>query len=500
MKSDLVINAPRQGIAQSPHVGFADVRNLDLSFPGIVRLNNLVAKASSTTVVTTVQWMVTNPATPTEKYALDSAGKVYKSTDTGATWALMTGNTQTSCHGNGLAIFKNYLVVAPAAFLDVCGDGSATGITNANWSNSWKAIDSDVLWHPMLISSNDGKLYGGAGRYVYSLEEVSGQTFAPGTAGTYTFTAQALDLPSNYRIKCIEELGNNLMCGTWQGVNVYDLRIADIYTWDRSAVSFGQPVKMCEHGVSAMLNTGNSLIVLAGIGGTVYRCDGVNAIPIAQIPQGIADISGGKYLEWLPGAICNYKGKVFFGVSSGGSATTIDGMGVYSLLQTGQGNILNLEHGISTGNYGATTTVKIGALLPVTRDNLLIGWRDDTTYGIDNITVTSFNTSYSGYFISPLYIVGTHGQPRKFSELEIQLERPLRTNEGIKVAYRPNLTASFTDIGTYDFATYGAELSHNAVFYLGTTNMDIAEVELIEIKVSLTGTTTTPGFRNVILR
>lgn len=496
MKGEIVIQAPRQGISRSPLVGFSDCRNLDIfTTPGAVQLNNLVVKKSSTTVVTDPKWLVKNPATPTEAYCLDSAGKVYKSTDSGATWALMTGNTQTSAHGNGLAIWKNYLIVARDAFLDVCGDGTATGITNANWTNSWKAIDSDVLWHPMIVSSNDGKLYGGAGKYVFSIEELT--TFVPATGATYTFTQQALDLPANYRIKCIEELGNNLMCGTWQGVNVYDLPIADIFPWDRSSASFGQPVKMSVEGVHAMLNTGNSLIVLAGIEGIVYKCDGVNATPVAQIPQSIADISGGKYLEWLPGAICNYKGRVFFGLSSGGSATTIDGCGVYSLSQTGQGNILNLEHGISEGVYGASTNVKIGALLPMTRDNLLIGWTNGTTYGIDNQTVTSYTTSYGGYFITPLYTVGSTKQPYKFVELEFQLARPLRTNEGFKIDYRADLTASFTNIATVDFATYGAEVSHMVTLYAG---VDILALEQVQFKVYLTGTTTTPVLKSVTIR
>ena len=498
---DIVVQAPRQGIAQSPHVGFGDCRNLDIfTSPGVVKLNNLVAKVSSTTVVTTVQWIVTNPATPAEKYALDSAGKVYKSTDTGASWTLMTGFGASGL-GQGLAIWKNYLFVARTTALDVCGDGTATGITNANWTNDWttNALSSDALWHPMLVSKNDNKLYIGAGRYVFSLDEVTAQTFAPGNSATYTMTEQALDLPPNYRIKCIEELGNNLMLGTWQGTNVYDLRIADIFPWDRSATSFGQPITLNEHGVHALLNTGNSLIVLAGIGGTVYRSDGVNAIPIAQIPQSIADISGGKYLEWYPGAICNYKNRVFFGVSSGGSATTLDGMGVYSLFQTGQGNILTLEHGISTGNYGATTTVKIGAIHPVTRDNLLIGWRDDTTYGIDNQTVTSFNTSYSGYFTTPLYTVGSNQQQHKFIEFEFQLARPLRANEGFKIDYRADLTASFTNITTIDFATFGAKLSH--VFTLDATKgADILALEQVQFKVYLTGTTTTPSLKSVSIR
>jgi hypothetical protein len=33
--------------------------------------------------------------------------------------------------------------------------------------NVFKTIDSDTLWHPMLLSKLDGKLYGGAGRFIY---------------------------------------------------------------------------------------------------------------------------------------------------------------------------------------------------------------------------------------------------------------------------------------------------------------------------------------------
>lgn len=490
--TDLVISAPRQGISQSPHVGFGDCRNLDVfTSPGIVKLNNLTAKASASTVTGLIQWMVKNPLVPTEVWGLDNGGQVYKSTDSGASWATVAGETAGGA-GQGLAIWKDYLFVARTTNLDVYGpltSGSA-------WSNSWKTIDSDALWHPMIVSKNDGKLYGGAGRFVYSLDEVTGQTFAPGTGATYTWTQQALDLPVNYRIKCLEELGNNLMCGTWVGTNVYDYRIADIFPWDRSAVSFGQPVTLSVNGIHGLLNNGNYLIVLAGIEGTVYRSDGVSATPIGQIPQSIADISGGKYLEWLPGAICNYKGRPFFGVSGGGTSA-IAGMGVYSLLQTGQGTVLTHEHTVSTGNDGTSNVLKIGALIGITRDNILIGWRDNSTYGIDNITVTSFTTSYGGFFITPLYRVGTKLQPRKFIECEVSLDRPLRANEGIRLAYRTDLTSSFTTVDTYDFATYGAELSHNAIFKMNVT--DIPASELLQLKVSITGTTTSPELRSLTL-
>jgi len=488
---NIKIEAPKQGIAQSEHIGFPDMRNLDISsIPGVVTLNNLLAKVSATTVTAQINWFVRHPITPAECYALDNGGNVYRSGDSGSTWALMTGFTAGG-HGNGLAIWKNYLIVARDAYLDVCGDGATsgngttTGISNAGWTNSWKAIDSDILWHPMLVSKNDSKLYGGAGRFVFSLDENTGQTFVPATAGTFTWTQQALDLPTSYRIKCVEELGNNLMCGTWQGTAVTDIRIADIFPWDRSSVSFGQPIVIADYGVHAMLNVGNILVVLAGTSGTIFRCDSANAYVIGQIA---VDLSGGKYLEWYPGSICNYKNKTFFGVGNGGT-TVIPEMGIYSLYQTGKGNILNLEHTISTGNDGTSKPLKVSALLPITRDTILVGWRDDTTYGIDLTTATSYSTGYSAYFTSPLYTVGTNKDLHKFTEAEISFSRVLRTNEGVKIAYRKDTSASFTDIGTYDYTTYAGILSKNIVTELPS---DIKECEQIQFRIYVTGTTTTP--------
>ena len=249
-----------------------------------------------------------------------------------------------------------------------------------------------------------------------------------------------------------------------------------------------------------LLNNGSTLIVGAGIDGQIYISDGVSATPVAQIPNSIANLDGGLYLEFMPGAVCNYKKKVYFGVSSGGSATTIPGMGVYSLTRTANGNILVHEHTISTGSDGDGEILKIGALLPVTRDNILIGWRDATTYGIDNITVTSRTTSYGGYFITPLYTVGSNKGTRKFQEIEFQLARPLRANEGIKVDYRTNLTASFTNLSTWDFATFGAKVSYNQILIKGTVDIDIPAGEQLQLKIYLTGTTTSPELKSVTLR
>lgn len=576
-KDSITIEAPRTGVAQSPHVGFGNIKNMDIwSIPGVAKLNTILEKKSSTTVTAQITWAVRHPITPTEIYAIDTAGVVYKSSDTGATWATLGGNVftvtiaspavfsdtahglvendtvvfsttgalptgltagttyyviaagltadafqvstsqggsavntsgsqsgvhsmriTTSANGNGLAIWKNYLFVARNTKLDVVGDGTATGIAADKWTFNWKTIDSDTLWHPMITSKNDSKLYGGAGRYVYSLEELT--TFAPGTGASYTYTQQALDLPSSYRIKCLAELGNNLMCGTWQGTNIYDIRIADIFPWDRSSVSFGQPIEIDDYGVHAMKNIGNSLIVLAGTQGTIFKCDGVNAYQIGQLP---IDLSGGKYLEWYPSAICSYKNKVFFGVGNGGS-TAIAGMGIYSLQQTGKGNILNLEHQNSQLTDGSSAPVKISALIPITRDTLLSAFRSDTTYGIDLSSATSYayGTDYSASFETPLYQVGTLFNKKQTIEIEFCLAKELAIGEGIKFEYRVNLTDSFTAVKTPNggtltltFATLGA-ITHHIVA------SDIPASEMLQMRISLLGTSTTScELKYVIIR
>jgi len=486
----ITLSAPRQGIAQSAHIGYADVRNMDIdTVEGVVRLNNILEKESASVIEAQIKWFARDPETPAEVRALDSDGIYYESSDSGDTWSKIDDGAGA---GHGMIIKWGYAFVCKDTKIDVfkISDDSETA--------DWVTIDADADWHPMIDSKNDGKLYGGAGQYIFSIEENSGQTFDPGNAATYTFTQQALDLPDGYRVKCLEELGNNLMIGTWKGSAVTDIREADIFPWDRSAVSFGQPVKLEEFGVHAMKNDGNSLIVLAGVDGVVYSCNGASAWAIGQLPQ---NLSGGKYLEFYPDSLVKYKNKMFLGVGQGGS-TSIAGMGVYSLKQTGRGNILNLEHIISTLRDGSTGVLKPSALLPMTRDSLLVGWRDPSGYGIDLTTVASYaySVDYSGYFDSPLYEVGYDLNQWKPKGIELHLGKPLATGEGIKISYRKSLSDSWVAIKTMAFADNGVGAMISKTVSTDV-ELNVKKGEQIQLRVALLGTaTTTPEFKFLILQ
>jgi hypothetical protein len=494
--NSFIILAPSTGIAQSPLIGYQDVRNLDIfSTPGIVKLNNALAKESASVIENQPLWIVKNNASPTNLYCLDAGGVVYKSTDSGDSWSKVTGNTAGGV-GQGLIVWKDYLFVAYGTGIDVYGPLSGS----AAWSKAWLALTNDSAFQPMLVSALDGNLYVGNGRYIGKISENSGQNFAPGTPATYTATATSLTLPEDYRVKCLAEQGNNLMIGTWQGTNVYDVKKADIFPWDCSSTTYGQPIQIAECGVHALLTINNFLYILAGVDGAVYKSDGTSAVKIVQIPQSIADLSGGKYLEWYPGAICNYKNRLTFGVGEGGTAATIAGMGVYSLAETSRGTILTHEHTISTGNDGSSTIVKVSALCPITRDQITVGWKDGTSYGIDRTNTAAYTTSYAGYYITPLYKVGRNLTPKKLSDIEFQLVKKLASNEGVKIEYRTNLTDSFTTLGTYPYSTHSAKFILS--YFLNLLNhgtSGIPECEWLQLKISLTGTTTTPQLYGLIL-
>lgn len=496
----LTIEAPRQGIAPSPHVGAGDMRNLDIfSSPGIVKLNNELEAEGGSVATNTVKWIVRDPVTNSGAnfYAVDAAGKVYGSTDSGANFIVLAAQPNTAGTGQGLAVWKDHLFCPRDTAMDVYGPLSSS----PNWNDGWDTIGT-ATWHPMLVSKLDGKLYFGCGRYIGVITEASGENFADDTASTYAgstsgvFDDNSLDLPEDYEIRCLAELGNNLMIGSGVGSAIDDNKIADIFTWDGSSTSFGNPIQMAENGVNAMVNIGGNLYISAGLDGRIYKSNGVQAWPIGQVPESIADTSGGKYTEVYPGAIMNHRGKLYFGLSSSG--TVADGIGIYSLTETSQGNILNFEHTISTETMGSSNALIIGSLNSISRDQFLAGFTDNATHEIDILSTSSYayGTNYTkAYFESRLMDVGTIQNRRTFTAMEFFLAKELTSGEGIQIKYRINLTDTFITIGTYTTAEIGTEKTS-----FRTEEISIPECEQLQIRVELLGdTNSSPEFKRLML-
>lgn len=477
MEKDIIIKDFQDGIAQSPHLGFADMRNLDItSIPGVAFPNYKTTKASDNNITGLLKWVVPDVGNDAY-YGVDSDAKVYISSN-GASWTLVSGNTTSSGDGDGIAVWKDYLFVARNSAIDVYGPLS--GI--AAWTNSWKTLTEngttmETAYHPMVVASDD-VLYIGNRSTVASVTELT--TFAPGTAASFSYTTEALRLPSTHQIKCMAELGNRLMIGTWtSNTNVLSPSVASIYPWNKINPSFDDiPIQLAEKGVHQMITVDNFLYVVAGLEGAIYRTNGSSTVKIGKLPRSITGVSAGGKLVFFPGAITYHRDRIHFGVSSG--ADSYSGIGVWSIdPRTG---VLNYEHQISTGTTTSTSILYISSLNSINSDRYTIGWRDNTTYGTDKVD-TAYFTSNASYFISPLIPVGTNHYKKTLNQVEIILDRPLSVSgQSVRLSFRKNNSGAFTTINTLSYDTHGAVTSI-------TFPAPIVDALFVQIKAEYSGTT-----------
>lgn len=442
-----------------------------------------------------IYWIVRNPVNG-DLYALDSAGQVHKSTNA-LVWTPYAGQANWGT-GQGLAIWKGYLLVARETQMD------AVNLSTGTWTASFldtamqSVTTSSGYFHTMLPSIDD-KLYICNDRYIYILTETS--TFDPTVAaGTnYSENATAITLPTNYHSKCLADLGANLMVGSIFGDNFSEHKIADIHPYNRSTLTLGIPIKLGVNGVHQLITVGNRLYANAGLNAKMFLTDGASAIQVAEIPNyAIALAESGGRLDLYPGAITYHKGKILFGVDN---TVTVNGnVGVWSYNPSNRQLILeNVVTGTAgTGVDGSSNQVSIGALYSLSQEEYLVSWKDYTSpasEGIDYKSGSSFIQSYGGIIETQMPQIGTALGNRTIQSIEFFLYKPLASGQGIRIKYRKDLTSSFTTLSTIDFATNGAKQTYSI------SAASITNALFLQLRIELTSTgSTTPELVRVILK
>lgn len=446
---------------------------------------------SVTSITGLTYWIVKNPANG-DLYSLDSNGQVHKATNE-VTWNPYAGQANWGT-GQGLAIWKGYLLVARETQID------AVNLSTGTWTagfldTAMQSINTSSGYFHTMLPSVDDKLYICNDRYIYILAEIT--TFDPTVAaGTnYSENATAITLPTNYHSKCLADLGTNLMVGTVFGDSYTEYKVADIFPYNRSTLTLGIPIKLGENGVHQLITVGNRLYATAGINAKIFITDGASSIQVSEIPNyAIALTESGGYLNMYPGAIIYHKGKILFGTDN--SVAVNGNVGVWSFNPSNRQ--LLLENIISTGSDGSANEVAIGALFSTSQEGYFIGWKDyitPTTEGIDRKSASTFVQSYGGVIETQFVQVGTATGKRTIQSVEFYLAKPLITGQGIRIGYRKNLTASFTTLATKDFATDGA---------IQTATLSAASITqaiFVQFKIELTSTgSDTPELVKVLLK
>jgi len=383
------------------------------------------------------------------KYALDSNGRVWKSS---GTFRLLTGNTLTNASGQGLALFvnsdasKTFLFVFRNATIDVCD------LAGPTWTNGWQNMNngSGFLNSHHAIVGQDNIIYACDGRYIVSIKENSGAVFAPGTAATYTYSVQALDLPQGEIAEWLEELNISLL--------VAGKTYSNIYPWDRASSSFAIPLKVPEKGVYRMKNIGNTVFVLAGLKGNIYTTQGSLVSPFLTLPEYILGNGSSNLVAW--GGIAVKAGTLLFGV---GVVQNTANSGIYGILSDGR---LVIDNQPSTGAANVT------AILDSNGDFYTFGYAG----GADTLDTNRFS-SYETVVQSAFYQLANKTEKASYSELEIQVDRPVNGGS-VRIGYRTSLTGNFTTLAT--FSMDSTNVSYNA-------DIGLIDLENIQIQAEISG-------------
>lgn len=467
----ILINNFQKGMSSSPFVAdgaYALSVNMDMfSLPGIARINYLPVKRSSTTILDKPSCIVADPAAANRLYVADEGGEIYVSTDLGVTWAALASSTN---KGKYLVVWKDHLIaVGHTSTINTYGPLSGTPAWNTALGTTANVADF------IFVSENDDKVYILHNNVIDSLEEVAGQNFDDATGGTYTLTAADLTLPEGYLGICLSEQRENLLIGAYKGASGAKLNQATIFIWDRDATAFDYPVRVPEGLINAMYNVANRVYVSTGRKGKIYLFSEAGLIPATGIPS---DYDARKDFSVKPYGMNWWRDRLVIGtVSINGANPT----GVYGI----KNDAVILEHLIASGEDGSNADLEIGALYAIDDgldEHLIIGYEDaqNSVFAIDTVTDNANRVgSYGAYFESLMYRVGEHMKPNDLMRVEIQLARPLQTGEGVRVKFRTDINASFTTLGTVDFATDKGIQSH-------VYPNKIGRAENLQLRVELT--------------
>lgn len=475
-----------RGQGSSPFTGLAHVRNLDLfSVPGIARIQQRTSLYQSTTDLPLAIVRV-----PSGNYVGTRDGKLYKN---GAVLQSGLGIVY------DLVVSDDYLFIFRQSDIDVYGPLSSAGVT---YFSGWKTGLTTGYYHKAQVSSMESAIYIANGPYIASITSfVAGVT--PATAPTAVFDDDAFVFRAGDFAHTLEELGDLLVASTHQGSSYMDINtgIGRLYSWNRVDPFYENLLKFPEGCPTQLLTDGSVMYSQVGIYGNLYAINAVSSKLLGEINF---NINQNASLTPYPNAIAKIDDEIVFGTST--RDESFDGAtahGIYTL----KNGVAYLRNTISTGNVGASQSMAIGAICPISSGSvakgMLIGWQDGSSAGVDEITFSPY-PNYQAYFESQLYKVGTRGNPKQYSELEVTFAKPLIANQGFKVQYRESLSATWTDLITITTAnTTAGETTHIFNSTNGLVGIPkLTQIQLRPLSHQATGVTfpNNVEFRELILR
>jgi len=395
--------------------------------PDVLKVSPASTKDSGSTVVDLPLFGTTNTVN-SNNYFLGNAGKLYKRTSAGA-WSIL--NTYTNAEGMGFFSGTNkiFFISDDVEYqLNPADDSVTTGRTL-----------NSATWHP--VEAFLDKVFIGNGREIIS-------TDASDIDYNSTTIGGGITIEFNYKVKCFKNIGDWLFIGATSD----NSSAAKYYLWDGVSEDYNYARTLKgEDGINSVeVADDGTVLINAGKQGHIYQLVGLNAAltKLKVIPR----IEKDKTIEVYPGSMTNYQGGIRFGLSSGNSATAERGIYSYTSTDKNYSKVLNMDYAISTETTTGTT-LQIGCVMAANTNDLFIGWRDGSSYGVDLIDGTGVQATT--IYESLIHDDGVSDRIKHYKKFVVKLARNLRTGEVITLSYKKNRGSS-ADIGTLDFDSDGA--------------------------------------------
>lgn len=384
---------------------------------------------------------------------LDNNGRLWKTTSAAGAPVYLLGNdttAQTAANGNGLCVYRGYIFVFRNNLMDYMK------IADGVWVYGWNPTDVGGTGsnmntatgtnntHYAILNTNDRIYYCDAG-YIGSFTEADGQTFDPTTAATYTWSRQAVALPSDDIANCLAELGPNLLIGGQRNA---------IYPWDRNGTFVGYPILIAENFIQRLVTVNTNTYIFAGQRGRIYVTNGSQANLFKKVPDHISGTIE-PYFQW--GDACSIRNQLYFGVScktsDGTAISQYGGLWAVDL----DSKAIRLTNKLSYATYAGMVTVLLPIIptpsgsppFPDTTQGvgLFVGWDNGSSvYGIDYSSAYVYVDDEAS-IETDLIPIGTYDKPRDLTRIEYKLSKAMST-EGITIKYRLVFDASETGYTT----------------------------------------------------
>jgi hypothetical protein len=442
------------GIADSDYLGgkasVAEAVGLDIhSESGLIKVNQALTKESGSTVDDLVKARVA--CSDGKTYLFGSTnGKIWSRASNGTYTLEATASPAAGAAGIlDAQEYNGYIYYAMQSRLGRWQLGTAWSTRNDSWATF---TNTDDTYHPMRVLNI--VLYIGDKNYLAQVD-----------AGT--FSANALDLETKYRITALGRAGTDILLGTIVAGNVIT---ATRFRWNTWSVSFSSQDDIPEVGVNAFLEGDNYAWWSAGLKGNIYIDNG-SLLDMYKTVKGVFNNSS-KQGKVNANAVLNFAGLPLFGFSnvSGNAAPC----GVYSLGRTNRNYpfVLNLEYLISTLN---SQNVEIGAIIGV-GDIFLVCWKDTnggTTYGVDKLDLT---LKHPGAYLTSRIIMANRTVLTRHTPTYVPY-RSLPTGTSIEIHAKLN-NGTMTQIPA---ANVKVDTDRQQVY----TDIDVGEATKLQEKIKL---------------